>query len=259
MHSGQLQMHSRKLYCIARSFIAQQKVLLHSRKVSLTAETKEKSVLWQILEKSQSRGKNWRKVLFMAETEDKPTLQHLPLDLYSMFAQNLAVAKWYFGAHSVNCQAQLPSQKKKCKMNPRHFLATPLGSWDQDGENEIFLPHKHVSKSLPKQDMQMFLNLPRYILRKVSKMSQQSYSRILWWNITATLQQNNVVEFYGRILLQRYSKTVSQQNSVAECSSVIVGQYRSRILWQNIATLQQDSTVAEFCGKTQQCQNRAVS
>ena len=46
MHSGQLQMHSRKLYCIARSFIAQQKVLLHSRKVSLTAETKEKSVLW---------------------------------------------------------------------------------------------------------------------------------------------------------------------------------------------------------------------
>ena len=35
-------------------------------------------------------------------------------------------------------------------------------------------------------------------------------------------------------------------------NNIIAGQYHSRILWQNTATLQQDSIVAEFCGRTQQ-------
>ena len=86
MHSGQLQMHSRKFCCIA-----------------------EKSVLRQKLEKSSFCGRNWRKVSSAVETKDKPTLQHLPLDLDSIFAQNLAVAEWYFGTHSAKRQAQLPS------------------------------------------------------------------------------------------------------------------------------------------------------
>ena len=51
-------MHSRKLYCTAGSFIAQQKVLLHSRKVSLAAETREKFLLRQKLEKSSFYGRN---------------------------------------------------------------------------------------------------------------------------------------------------------------------------------------------------------
>ena len=55
MHSKQLQMHSKKLYYAAGSFIAQQKVLLHSRKVSPTAETREKFILWQ---KSSFCGRN---------------------------------------------------------------------------------------------------------------------------------------------------------------------------------------------------------
>ena len=103
----------------------------------------------------------------------------------------------------------------------------------------------------------MFLNLPSYILRKVSKTSQQSYSRILWRNITATSQRNSAMEFYGRILQQCYSKTVPQQNSLAKCSNIIAGQYHSRILWQNTTTLQQDSIV-EFCGRIQQHYSRTV-
>ena len=83
-------LHHRKLYCIADGFIAQQEVLSHSRKVSLTAKTREKFLLWQ-------------------KTEDKPTLQCLPLDLDLMFAHKLAAAKWYFGAHSVERQARIPS------------------------------------------------------------------------------------------------------------------------------------------------------
>ena len=135
-------------------------------------------------------------------------------------------------------------------------MATPLGSWDQDGENEIFLPCKHVSKSLPKQDMQMFLNLSSYTLRKVSKTSQQSYSRILWQNIAATLQQDSAVaEFCGR-MQQCYSRTVPQQNSVAKCGNVTAGQCRSRILWKNAATLQLDSAVEEFCDRMQQLYSR---
>ena len=47
MHSEQLQMHSKKLYYTAGSFIAQQKVLLHDRKVSLAAETGKRFLLRQ--------------------------------------------------------------------------------------------------------------------------------------------------------------------------------------------------------------------
>ena len=70
--------HSRKLYCIAGSFIAQQEALLHSRKfcyiakkVSPAAETGERFLLRQKLEKSSFCGKNWRKVSSAAETKDK--------------------------------------------------------------------------------------------------------------------------------------------------------------------------------------------
>ena len=51
-------MHSRKLYCTAGSFITQWKVLLHSRKVSPTAETGEKFLLRQKLEKSSFFSRN---------------------------------------------------------------------------------------------------------------------------------------------------------------------------------------------------------
>lgn len=95
-------MHSRKLYCTAESYTAQQTILLHSRKFYRIVE---KSVLRQKLEKSSFCGRNWRKVPFAAEIEDKPTLQRLPLDLDSTFAHKLAAAKWYFEAHSAKRQA----------------------------------------------------------------------------------------------------------------------------------------------------------
>ena len=72
---------------------------MHSKKFCYIAE---KSVLQQKLEKSSFCG---RKVPFAAETKDKPTLQRLPLNLDSTFAHKLAVAKWYFGAHSTEDQA----------------------------------------------------------------------------------------------------------------------------------------------------------
>ena len=135
--------HSRQLYCIVEgfkveSFTAQQKALMHSRQLQCTTESfatqqeaslrsrkfcciAEKSVLRQKLEKSSFCGRNWRKVPSVAETEDKPTLQLLPLDLDSTFVHKLAATKWYFGAHSAERQARLPSQKRKHKKNPRHF------------------------------------------------------------------------------------------------------------------------------------------
>ena len=64
-------MHNKKLYYIAESFIAQQQVLLHSKKVSPTSETGEKFLLWQKLEKSSFCSKNWRKVTSAVETEDR--------------------------------------------------------------------------------------------------------------------------------------------------------------------------------------------
>ena len=99
-------MHSRMLYCMAEGFNAQQEALLHNRKFCCIVE---KSVLRQKLEKSSSCGRNWRKVPSTAETEDKPTLQRLPLDFNSMFTHNLAATKWYFEAHSVERLARLPS------------------------------------------------------------------------------------------------------------------------------------------------------
>ena len=64
-------MHSRKLYCTAGSFIAQQNVLLHSRKVSPAVKTGEKFLLQQKLEKSSFCSRNWGKVSSAAEVEDK--------------------------------------------------------------------------------------------------------------------------------------------------------------------------------------------
>ena len=119
-------LHSRRCYCTAESFTAQQKTLLHSRKFYYTIEnfTAQQKVLLRnrrfyciaksfiAQQKSQSCGKNWRKVPSAAKTEDKLTLQRLPLDQDLRFAHKLATAKWYFGAHSAEHQAQLPSQKK---------------------------------------------------------------------------------------------------------------------------------------------------
>ena len=135
-------MHNRHLYCTtesftAESFTAQQKALMHSRQLQCTTESfatqqeaslrsrkfcciAEKSVLRQKLEKSSFCGRNWRKVSSVAETEDKPTLQRLSLDLDSTFVHNLTTEKWYFRAHFAERQARLPSQKKKHKKNPRH-------------------------------------------------------------------------------------------------------------------------------------------
>ena len=90
-------MHSRQLQCITENLTAQQETSIRSKKFCCIAE---KSVLWQKLEKSSFCGRNWRKVPSAIEIEDKPTLQHLPLDLDSTFAHNLATAKWYFEAHS---------------------------------------------------------------------------------------------------------------------------------------------------------------
>ena len=98
-------MHSRQLQYTSKSFTVQQEALLHSRKFCCIAE---KSVLRQKLEESSFCGRNWRKVLSTAETEDKPTLQRLRLDLDSTFVHNLAAAKWYFEAYSVERQARLP-------------------------------------------------------------------------------------------------------------------------------------------------------
>ena len=93
-------LHSRKFYCTADAFTKQQKVLPHSRKVNLAAETREKFLLrqkhqscdrnwqWQ-KQKIQSCGRNWRKVPSSAKTEDKPTLQLLPLDLDSTFMHKM--------------------------------------------------------------------------------------------------------------------------------------------------------------------------
>ena len=80
-------LRSRKLYCARESFTAQQKVyrttktftahqrvLLHNRRFHCTVE----SFIAQ--HKSQSCGINWSKVPSVVETEDKPTLQRLPLD-----------------------------------------------------------------------------------------------------------------------------------------------------------------------------------
>ena len=59
----------------AENFTAQQKVLLYSKKFYCTAES------FTTHQKSQPYGKNWRKVPSTVETEDKPTLQRLPLDI----------------------------------------------------------------------------------------------------------------------------------------------------------------------------------
>ena len=67
-------MHSKQLQCTAESLTVQQEALSHRRKfcyiakkVSPEAETGEKFLLRQKLEKSQSCGRNWRKDSLAAE------------------------------------------------------------------------------------------------------------------------------------------------------------------------------------------------
>ena len=59
------------LYCTVEGFKAQQTALKHSKKLEWTAE----NFTAQKLEKSQSYGRNWRKVPFAAETREKFLLQ----------------------------------------------------------------------------------------------------------------------------------------------------------------------------------------
>ena len=110
-------MHNRQLYCTAegftaKSFIAQQKVLLHNIRFYYMTES------FAAQQKSQTCGRNWRKVLSATKIEDKPILQRLPLDLDSTFAHKLTATKWYFEAHSAKRQTKLPSQIKKREKNP---------------------------------------------------------------------------------------------------------------------------------------------
>ena len=65
-------MHSKQLQCTAESFTVQQEALSHSRKFCYIAK---KLVLRQKLEKSQSCGRNWRKVHSAAETGKKTILR----------------------------------------------------------------------------------------------------------------------------------------------------------------------------------------
>ena len=102
-------MHSKQPYCIAEGFNARYKALLHSKRFYCTARH------FTAQQKSQSCSRNWRKVPSAAETEDKPTLQHLPLDLDSTFVHKMVAAKWYFETHYAERSAQLPSQKRNVK------------------------------------------------------------------------------------------------------------------------------------------------
>ena len=129
-------MHSRQLQYTAESFTAQQEALLHSRKFCCIVE---KSVLRQKLEKSSFCGRNWRKVSYVAETEDKPTLQCLPLDLDSTFVHNLAAAKWYFEAHSAERRARLP-RRDTIYMVPR-----PLQNLGGDDSTKDYEFNSYVS------------------------------------------------------------------------------------------------------------------
>ena len=63
-------MHNRQLYCTAegftaKSFTAQKTTSMHSRKLNCTAES------FVTQQKSQSCGRNWRKVTSAAKTKDK--------------------------------------------------------------------------------------------------------------------------------------------------------------------------------------------
>ena len=53
-----------------------------------------------------------------------------------------------------------------------------------------------------------------------------------------------MAEFYGT---RHYNKTVPQQNSMAKYhNNVTTRQYRNRILWQNVATLKQNSIMSKM-------------
>ena len=64
-------MHSKQLQCTTESFTVQQEALSHSRKFCYIAK---KLVLRQKLEKSQSCGRNWRKIPSVAENWKKDSL-----------------------------------------------------------------------------------------------------------------------------------------------------------------------------------------
>ena len=163
--------HCKVLYCTAEGFKAKQTTLKHSRKLYYTTES------FATQQKSQSYSRNWRKFPFVAKTEDKhhvlPAISVLLVD-EAQFAHKsdqielqLDRSQLLYSEY-LGLILQVAAQPDTTKKAHYIKLVTPLGSQDQDGENEIFLPRKHVSKSSPKQDMQMFLNLPGYTPRKVS-------------------------------------------------------------------------------------------
>ena len=53
----------------------------------------------QKVKKSQFRGRNWKNIPSIVEIEDKPNLQHRPLDFESIFVHKLVVVEWVLGAH----------------------------------------------------------------------------------------------------------------------------------------------------------------
>ena len=83
-------LNSRRCYCtvelyyVAENFTAQQKALLHSRKVSPMAEIGENFPLWQ-------------------KQRISPLYCVFSWNLDSTLAYKLAVVEWYFGAHSAEC------------------------------------------------------------------------------------------------------------------------------------------------------------
>ena len=142
-------LRSRKHYCTAEGFAAQKNILLHSRRFHCTAES------FTAQQKSQTCGRNQRKVHFVAEIEDKPTLQHLLLDFGLNVCAQIGSGRMVLWSPFSRVPSQLPSQKKprlsvvqlhqdaclrykKHKKNPRQYIYI-----------YIYLCMNHKRNSLP--------------------------------------------------------------------------------------------------------------
>ena len=73
-------LHSRRFYCTAESFTAQQKALLHSKRFYYITEvfTEQQKVL--LHSRKVSPMAKIREKFLLRQKEDKPTLQRFPLD-----------------------------------------------------------------------------------------------------------------------------------------------------------------------------------
>ena len=155
--------HCKRFYYTVEGFKTKQTTLMHSRKVSPAVETGEKFILWQKLEKSSFCSRNRGQAPRSACCKHAPGRRGIVcaqagpiwvlVGLVSTSLLRTLGASTAGGSPAqYNNSTQVAAQQNTKKA---HYIkmATPLGSWDQDGENEIFLHCKHVSKSLPKQDM----------------------------------------------------------------------------------------------------------